>query len=464
MFAASLAVALLDTVIPLFIGRLVSIMEATDRQRALLDQWPLLAGMVGLILVIRPRGDPHRRRRPPQRDHSRRHQPGPLAEPLARHPPELAVLPERLRRPHRAARDADRHGAARATMVEHPRGLVHRGVRGGRLRPHDARRLAPRPAAALAWVAGYVVFLRHFVPRLRDLSRASSEARSLVMARVVDSYTNILTVKLFAQLADEDAYVRESIDAHQRAMGAHMATITRFMFILHAMNALLLVGTGSIGIALWAQGTLERRHRRHRAAARLADRQCRRLGELRGQRRSSRTSAWCRKACSRSPCRTAPSTATMREPLEVSRGEIRFENVTFGYGRTDTPPVIDGLTLDIRAGERVGLVGRSGAGKSTLVNLLLRFYSPEGGRILDRRPGHRRRDAGKSALGDRHGDAGHLAAAPLDRRQHPLRQAERERRTGDRGRHARAGARVRHRPARLAGAHAATPRTSASAV
>jgi ATP-binding cassette subfamily B multidrug efflux pump len=87
------------------------------------------------------------------------------------------------------------------------------------------------------------VFLRYFVPRMRDLARASSEVRSHVMARVVDSYTNILTVKLFARLADEDAYVREIVDEHQAAISAHMRLITQFMFALSVMNALLLTGT-----------------------------------------------------------------------------------------------------------------------------------------------------------------------------------------------------------------------------
>ena len=87
-------------------------------------------------------------------------------------------------------------------------------------------------------------------------SRESSEARSLVMARVVDSYTNILTVKLFARLADEDAYVRESIDEHRAAMSRHMRLITRFHFCLTGMNAALLVATAAIGIWLWAQGAV----------------------------------------------------------------------------------------------------------------------------------------------------------------------------------------------------------------
>ena len=81
----------------------------------------------------------------------------------------------------------------------------------------------------LAWFAGYVLFLRYFVPRLRDLARASSADRSRVMARVVDSYSNILTVKLFARPSDEDQHVREVITAHQGSMAAHMRLVTRFI-------------------------------------------------------------------------------------------------------------------------------------------------------------------------------------------------------------------------------------------
>ncbi len=104
------------------------------------------------------------------------------------------------------------------------------------------------------WFAGYVFFLRHFVPRMRDLAKTSSELRSLVMGRVVDSYTNILTVKLFARARDEDAYVRTIVDDHTAAIAAHMRLITRFMAVLSTMNALLLVSTAGIGITLWGQG------------------------------------------------------------------------------------------------------------------------------------------------------------------------------------------------------------------
>src|SRR5919201_1509240 len=92
--------------------------------------------------------------------------------------------------------------------------------------------------------------------RWRAFARSSSEFRSIVMARIVDSYTNVLTVKLFARLADEDAYVRESVDEHQQAMGRHMRLITQFHFSLTVMNAVLLVSTAAIGIWLWAHGEL----------------------------------------------------------------------------------------------------------------------------------------------------------------------------------------------------------------
>src|SRR4029079_5781332 len=108
----------------------------------------------------------------------------------------------------------------------------------------------------ILWFAGYVSFLRYFVPRMRDLSKTSSEVRSHVMGRVVDSYTNILTVKLFARARDEDAYVREVIEQHTGAIAAHMRLINRFMLTLAAMNALMRVAHSPIGIGLWSRGAV----------------------------------------------------------------------------------------------------------------------------------------------------------------------------------------------------------------
>jgi ATP-binding cassette subfamily B multidrug efflux pump len=233
----------------------------------------------------------------------------------------------------------------------------------------------------LLWSIAYLLFLRHFVPRLRDLGRASSELRSLVMARVVDSYTNILTVKLFARLADEDAYVRESIDQHQGGIAAHMAVITRFMFWLTAMNAALLVGTAAIGIWLWAQGAVSA------GVVATALPLAWQIANVAGWVSWEVTSIFENVGVVQEGMQSiaVPHSSLDRldaRSLEVPCGEIRFEKVTFSYGRKDAAPVLENLNLTIRAGERVGLVGRSGAGKSTLVNLLLRFYEVESGKIL----------------------------------------------------------------------------------
>jgi len=380
MFAASLAVALLDMVVPIFIGRLVSIMEASNRQQAIQDQWPLLATMVGLILIVRPTAI--------LIDVAIRHNalvPGVTS--LIRWQSHWHVIRQSwpFFQNDFAGRIAQRvmqtGMALRESTMASIRAVwyiaVYAVVAFSLMTLADWRLGIP----LLFWIAGYVVFLRYFVPRLRNLSRASSEARSLVMARVVDSYTNVLTVKLFAKIADEDAHVRESIDAHEQAMGAHMATITRFMFILNGMNAMLLVATGAIGIGLWAQNTIGAGI--VATALPLSWQIANAAGWVSWEVSSIFENVGVVQEGMQSIA--VPHSGTDREgarPLEVSRGEIRFDAVTFGYGRTDAPPVIENLTLDIRAGERVGLVGRSGAGKSTLVNLLLRFYSPEKGRIL----------------------------------------------------------------------------------
>jgi ATP-binding cassette subfamily B multidrug efflux pump len=233
----------------------------------------------------------------------------------------------------------------------------------------------------LLWFGGYLLFLRYFVPKMRDLAKASSEVRSLVMARVVDSYTNILTVKLFARLADEDAYVRESMDEHQAAMRTHMRLITQFMFCLSAMNAALLVSTATIGIWLWSQGTVSA------GVVATALPLAWQTANVAGWVSWEVTSIFENIGVVQEGMQTiaVPHSGVDRpqaRALEVSRGEIELEGVSFGYGRSDVAPVLNGLQLKIRAGERVGLVGRSGAGKSTLVNLLLRFYEVEKGRIL----------------------------------------------------------------------------------
>src|SRR6185503_12420741 len=255
MFVTSLAVALIDTVIPVFIGKLVTLMEAADRQAALAEQATMLIGMVLLILIVRPfvlLCDVAIRQNVLL----------PGVTSLIRWQSHWHVVRQNLPffQNDFAGRIAQRvmqtANALRESVMSSIRGVFYIAVYGLSafvlMAASDWRLGVP----TLLWFLGYVVFLRHFVPRMRDLAKSSSEARSLVMGRVVDSYTNILTVKLFARWADEDAYVREVIDDHQNAMSTHMRLISQFMFWLLAMNAALLTSTAAIGIWLWATGTV----------------------------------------------------------------------------------------------------------------------------------------------------------------------------------------------------------------
>jgi ATP-binding cassette subfamily B multidrug efflux pump len=380
MFVTSLAVALIDTVIPVFIGKLVSLMEAVDRKAALAAQWPVLAGMVGLVLLVRPLvilADVAVR------------QNGliPGATSLIRWQSHWHVVRQSwpFFQNDFAGRIANRvmqtANALRESVMASIRAvwyIVVYGVSAFVLMAMSDWRLG---LPTLLWFLGYLLFLCYFVPRMRDLARASSEVRSHVMARVVDSYTNILTVKLFAKLADEDAYVREVIDEHQAAIGAHMKLISQFIFSLSVMNAALLTGTAAIGIALWGQGTVSA------GVVATALPLAWQIANVAGWVSWEVTGIFENIGVVQEGMQTiaVPLTGVDRpgaRKLEVSRGEITFDEVSFDYGRTDGEPVLDGLNFTIRPGERVGLVGRSGAGKSTLVNLLLRFHELERGRIL----------------------------------------------------------------------------------
>lgn len=380
MFLTSLAVALIDTVIPVFIGRLVSMMEAADRQAALAQELPLLLGMVALVLIVRPLVM--------LADVALRHNilvPG--ATSLIRWQSHWHVVRQSWSffQSDFAGRIANRvmhaANALRESAMAAIRAVWYIVVYGASafvlMAISDWRLGLP----TLAWFVGYLLFLWYFVPRMRDLARASSEVRSHVMGRVVDSYTNILTVKLFAKLSDEDAYVREVIDEHQDAIGAHMKMISLFMFSLSVMNAALLTGTAAIGIWLWSQGTVSA------GVVATALPLTWQITNVAGWVSWEVAGIFENIGMVQEGMQTiaVPHTVSDRpdaRPLEVKRGEIRFEDVTFNYGKRDGPPVLDRLSFTIRPGERVGLIGRSGSGKSTLVNLLLRFFELEQGCIL----------------------------------------------------------------------------------
>ena len=193
---------------------------------------------------------------------------------------------------------------------------------------------------------------------MRDLAKASSELRSLVMGRVVDSYTNILTVKLFARARDEDAYVREVIDQHTVAIAAHMRLITTFMTSLSALNALLLVSTAGIGIWLWQAGIVDA------GTVATALPLAWTIANVAGWVSWEVTGIFENIGVVQEGMETiavphALVDAPQARELTVPHGEIRIENLTFTYGRADGRRILDDLNLVVKPGERVGLVGRS---------------------------------------------------------------------------------------------------------
>ena len=379
LFITGLGVALIDTVIPLFIGRLVRLMEAADRGAAVQQGLPMLLAMGALVLLGRPLML--------------------LADSVVRNIVVVPGVTSMIRWQSHwhvvrqswpffqndfAGRIANRvmqtSNAVRESVVSSIRGVWYIVAYGltalGLMAGSDWRLAVP----TLLWFAGYVVVLRHFVPRVRDLSKASSELRSQVMGRVVDSYTNILTVKLFARARDEDRYVREVIDEHTDAIRAHMTLITRFMTTLSVLNAMLLVGTGAIGIALWARGVIDA------GTVATALPLAWTIANVAGWVSWEVTSVFENIGVVQEGMQTIAVPHAMVDArdarvLEVSEGGIRFEHLTYTYGRNDGRQVLSDFDLTIRPGERVGLVGRSGAGKSTLVNLLLRFHELEQGAI-----------------------------------------------------------------------------------
>jgi ATP-binding cassette subfamily B multidrug efflux pump len=233
-----------------------------------------------------------------------------------------------------------------------------------------------------AWFACYVAMLMYLVPRMRERSRAVSEKRSTLIGRVVDSYTNILTVKLFARARDEDAFVRDSIDEHTSAFRDQARMTSGYTIVLSFMNSSLVVATATVAIWQWSAG--------HIAVGGVATAipMSWQLTNIAGWVARSVTAIFENIGTVQDGMRSIDVPRQMPDPpgareLVVRGGEIRFEQVHFDYGRQPRPGgVLRGIDLTIAPGERVGLVGPSGAGKSTLVNLLLHFYDPGRGRIL----------------------------------------------------------------------------------
>jgi ATP-binding cassette subfamily B multidrug efflux pump len=231
----------------------------------------------------------------------------------------------------------------------------------------------------LVWVVAYVALMRYFIPRLGKISEAQADARSLMTGRIVDSYTNIATVKLFSHSNREESYAKEAMDEFLDTAYRQMRLFTVLNVLVNWSNALLLGAVGATGIWLWLQGTM--------SPGALAVS----LGLVMRFQGMSQWVMWemsslfenigtVRDGISSISLPRVVSDAPEAKPIGAVNGDIKFEHVTFHYGKKSG--VIDDLNLHIRPGEKIGLVGRSGAGKSTIVNLLLRFYDRADGRIL----------------------------------------------------------------------------------
>ncbi|MCK0196663.1 ABC transporter ATP-binding protein/permease [Ancylobacter sp. 6x-1] len=230
-----------------------------------------------------------------------------------------------------------------------------------------------------AWIASYIVALRFFIPRIRALSLSTSESNSALTGRIVDSYTNILTVKLFAHADREDRYVRDALARNVDDNRNQQRQITRMAFAISVLNSVMLGSVGGLGVWLWSIGAI------NLGAIALSTGLAIRITNMSGWIMWVVTGVFENVGTVQEAILSisAPHEVTDRpdaRALAVTKGEIRFENLAFHYGRGSG--VIEGLNLTLTPGERVGLVGHSGAGKSTLMSLLLRFYDPEGGRIL----------------------------------------------------------------------------------
>ncbi len=378
LFAAGLVVAVLDSMIPVFMGRVVGLVTASDPVLLWQQNWGKLTAMAVILLIVRPLAQ--------------------TAQNLVAHQAISANVSNMIRWQNHwhvarqswaffqndfagriASRVLQTGPAVRESLVALITGVWYILVYGTSavilLATADAWLALP----ITIWFVGYLVLLRLFVPRMRDRSKEVSEARSMLTGRIVDTYTNILTVKLFARARHEDAYVRDAIEEHTGLFHASLRLNTLFSFTLTTLNAMLVTGTAAIAIALWTHGkvgvstvamALPLSWQIINIAGWVAMRVTEIFENIGVVQEGMMTIA-------------RPIGLTDRpdaQPLTVTRGEIAFDDVRFGYGRESG--LIDGLTLTVKAGERIGLVGRSGAGKSTLVNLLLRFFDVEDGRIL----------------------------------------------------------------------------------
>lgn len=231
----------------------------------------------------------------------------------------------------------------------------------------------------LVWFALYVWLMKWTMARVGPASKASSDARSEVTGRVVDSYTNIHSVKLFAHHDKEIDFAKDAIENARQTFAAEMRIFTKMDLMLMTLNGLLIVGVVGWAIYLWIQGTASVGVVAAATALTL------RLNAMTGWIMWALSSFFRSLGVVQEGMETIAQPislvdATGAKPLDFSQGRIEIQGLQHHYGGAKGG--LNGVTLEIAPGEKVGIVGRSGSGKSTLVKLILRFYEAEGGQIL----------------------------------------------------------------------------------
>jgi ATP-binding cassette subfamily B multidrug efflux pump len=378
LFVIEFLVALTDSAVPWFMGRIVTFVSHIPPAQFLAETWPWLVGMLLVVVVARPAVIFFRYLITNQA----------IAAPftgLIRWQAHWHVVRQSWAffQNDFAGRISNRvmqtGPAVRSTLTASVTALWYILAYGATAIGMTASADPWLATPLLFWFAGYMALLAFFVPRMRDRSKVDSEARSALTGRIVDSYTNILTVKLFARASDEDRYIRDAIDHHTGLFLAAQRLMTAFGTLLHVLNALLIAGAAALALLLWRHGavevgaiamvlplTLQLTNMSRQIAMQITE-----IFEDIGVVQEGMITI-------AQPLRLTDSAGA--QPLVVREGRIAFEDVRFGYGRETG--VLEGFSLVVRPGEKIGLVGRSGAGKSTVVNLLLRFFDLEGDRIL----------------------------------------------------------------------------------
>jgi ATP-binding cassette subfamily B multidrug efflux pump len=370
--------AVFDAILPYFLGRVLTMLATIPREELIDEGWPVFMAMLATLLFIRPviyvagyafarvGVEPGWQSRMRWQFFTRI-----VGQSLSFFQNDFAGrIANRVMQSGGAIRQATMSTInALIYMVSYALGAI------GLIGAQDWRMAIP----ILVWFAAYIALLTAFLPHQRARSQAASEGRSMLMGRIVDAFGNIQTLKLFGDRRRDDAHMEEAVREANALFQAQQRLQVGFTFSLVMLAALTISATASIGVTLFARGAIE--------IGAFAMTMTLVLTLL----RASNWIAWEIAGIMENIGIVQEGMESIAAPvalldrpdaraLVVSAGEVAFDQVTFGYGRA--LPVVHQISFTVRAGEKVGLVGRSGVGKSTLVNLLMRFHDPDSGRIL----------------------------------------------------------------------------------